>query len=241
METVRNESKDRINVLIVDDHPAIHTALKRVINDEHDMVVSGVAESVDEALSLFEHSVPEAAVVDISLNDSYGFELIHQLSNTPAAVAIVVYSMFDEHVYAERSIQAGAMAYLMKRAPTRHIVDAIRSAVEGNIYLSEEMASYLVDSLSPDNSSREDCYFASLTDREMALFQLMGEGYDVVEISEQLHLSRRMIETYRRQAKEKLGLESTTELLHLAVDWFHSHSNEPGGITSIKENEDCAR
>jgi DNA-binding NarL/FixJ family response regulator len=149
---------------------------------------------------------------------------------------MVVFSMYDEDVYAERAIRAGASGYLMKSEPTENIVEAVRSAHEGEVYLSRKMSSRILNKVAMGQSS-EPCFaIDELTDREMAVFQMLGQGYSVQEIQDRLSLSRKTIETYRRRAKEKLGYDTVSELLQYAVQWTYGQ-----GTSGEDESSDRQR
>lgn len=218
------QGTDRINVLIIDDHPAICEALKETVEDEMDMSVCATAHSSDDAIDLLDEHDPTVIILDISLKDSYGLDLISYVNSFHEETPIVIYSMFDETVYAERAIKAGAKGYLMKTEPTRKVIEAIRSACRGSVYLSENMTSHIVNRLGRNGSSEATLSVDAFTDRELAVFQMLGQGYSMSEITERLSLNRKTVEHYRRQAKEKLGLETTSELLQYAIQWTHAQS-----------------
>lgn len=220
------KTSDRITVLIVDDHPAICEALKETIEDEMDITVCGMAHTSDEAIELLDEHEPSVVILDISLKDSYGLDLVSYVNSFHEDTPIVIYSMFDENVYAERAIKAGAKGYLMKTEPTRKVIEAIRSACRGSVYLSEEMTSHIVNRLGKNGSAQAGLSIDSFTDRELAVFQMLGQGYSMSEITDRLNLNRKTVEHYRRQAKEKLGLETTSELLQYAIQWTHAQSTD---------------
>ena len=209
----------RIQVFVVDDHPAIREALAAAIDSKVDMRVVGESPTAEKALRMIERHVPDVVVVDISLEDAHGLDLIEELRSRLPDLRIVVFSMYDESVYAERAIRAGASGYVMKSEPTEHVVRAIQAVSEGDVYLSRRMSSRILSKV----IRQEDYTFRSateqLTDRETTVFKKLGEGQSVRDIAEALDLSRKTIETYRRRAKEKLGFESVDELLQYAVQW----------------------
>lgn len=215
---------DRIKILIVDDHPAICDALKQTIGNEIDMSVCAATTTSDEAMDLLDEHEPNVVILDISLKDAHGLDFISYVKNFHEDTRVVIYSMFDETVYAERAIKAGAKAYLMKTEPTKKIAEAIRSAHRGSIYLSEKMTSHVVNRLGTNGSSQPGLSVDSFTDRELAVFQMLGQGYSVSDITDRLNLNRKTVEHYRRQAKEKLGLDTTSELLQYAIQWAHAQS-----------------
>lgn len=220
--STRNRPTDHIRVFLVDDHPAIREAVRETVEGTIDMEICGEAESSDQAFRQIEEQQPDVAIVDISLNDAHGLDLVQNVRAQHPEVRTVVFSMYDENIYAERAIRAGASGYLMKSEPTKSIVEAIRSVNEGEVYLSRRMASRILNKVALGRTSEPSFAIDELTDREMAVFQMLGEGYSVQEIQDRLSLSRKTVETYRRRAKEKLGFETVSELLQYAVQWTYS-------------------
>ena len=216
-----DRSTDHIRVYLVDDHPAIREAIRDTIENTIDMEVCGETSSSDEAFREIEELQPDVAVVDISLNDAHGLDLVQNVRSQYPEVRMIVFSMYDENVYAERAIRAGAAGYLMKSEPTKNIVEAVRSAHEGEVYLSRKMSSRILNKVAMGRTSEPSFAIDELTDREMAVFQMLGQGYSVQEIQDRLSLSRKTIETYRRRAKEKLGFDTVSELLQYAVQWTY--------------------
>ena len=223
--TSPDRSTNHIHVFIVDDHPAIREAIRDTIEGTIDMEICGEASSSDDAFREIEELQPDVAIVDISLNDAHGLDLVQNVRSQHPEVRMVVFSMYDENVYAERAIRAGASGYLMKSEPTKNIVEAIRSVHDGEVYLSRRMASRILNKVAMGRSSEPSFAIDELTDREMAVFQMLGQGYSVQEIQDRLSLSRKTIETYRRRAKEKLGYDTVSELLQYAVQWTYSQGS----------------
>ena len=215
------KGSDRIRVLLVDDHPAIREAVADTINGTMDMEVCGQSSSSDGAFRLVEKLEPDVAIVDISLEDAHGLDLVQNIRSQYPDVKMIVFSMYDENVYAERAIRAGASGYLMKAEPTKRLIEAIRSINRGEVYLSRRMASRILNKVAMGRTSEPNFAIDELTDREMAVFQMLGEGHSVQDIEERLNLSRKTIETYRRRAKEKLGFDTVSELLQYAVQWTY--------------------
>jgi DNA-binding NarL/FixJ family response regulator len=216
-----DRSTDHIRVYLVDDHPAIREAIRDTIESTIDMEICGETSSSDEAFRDIEELQPDVAVVDISLNDAHGLDLVQNVRSQYPEVRTVVFSMYDENVYAERAIRAGAAGYLMKSEPTKNIVEAVRCANDGEVYLSRKMSSRILNKVAMGRTSEPSFAIDELTDREMAVFQMLGQGYSVQEIQDRLSLSRKTIETYRRRAKEKLGFDTVSELLQYAVQWTY--------------------
>ena len=214
-----DQSTTHIQTFLVDDNPAILEAIRNRIDDTLDVEVCGMATSSDEAFRKIEDMAPDTAVVDISLEDAHGLDLVQNLQSQCPEVQVVVYSMYDEMVYAERAIQAGASGYLMKDQPTDELIEAIRVVDKEEVFLSREMASQILNKVARGESSEPSFPIEDFTDRELAVFQMLGEGCSIEEIQDRLNLARKTVETYRRRAKEKLGFESVSKLLQFAVQW----------------------
>ena len=219
-----------IHVLVVDDHPAVRDAIADAVGAQPDMELVGLAGSADEAFDLIRTAQPDVAVVDISLGDAHGLDLVQNLRAEVNTLEVVVFSMYDEAVYAERALRAGARGYVRKSEPTAAVTEAIRAAAAGEIYLARRAASRILSKVAFGGSGRSENTggepgLEDLTDREMAVFQLLGQGRPPEEIADRLNLSRKTVETYRRRAKEKLGFESVTELLQFAIQWTYAQSS----------------
>ena len=221
----------RISVMVVDDHPAVRDAIALAIGAQPDMSLAGVAGSASEAFEVLRAGDPDVAVVDISLGDAHGLDLVQSLRAERSGLRVVVFSMYDEAVYAERALRAGALGYVRKSEPTSSVAEAIRAAAEGEIYLARRAASRLLARVAAGGEADGDgatAGLSELTDREMAVFQLLGQGQTADDISDRLNLSRKTVETYRRRAKEKLGLDSVAELLQFAIRWTYA---QDGSLT----------
>ena len=229
-----SKPSDQIRVLIVDDHPAIREAIVETLRKTMDMEVCGEASTSDGAFRMAEKLDPDIAIIDISLEDAHGLDLVQNIRSQYPNVNMIVFSMYDENVYAERAIRAGASGYLMKSESTKQLVEAIRSVNRGEVYLSREMASRILNKVAMGRASEPSFAIDELTDREMAVFQMLGEGYSIQDIEERLNLSRKTVETYRRRAKEKLGFDTVSELLQYAVQWHYgqgTHGRDDGHET----------
>jgi DNA-binding NarL/FixJ family response regulator len=222
-----NSSRQNLRVFVIDDHPAILEALCLTIADADDMEVCGTAKSASETLDSFPGAKPDVAVVDISLEDTHGLDLVQNIRNIFPDVQVVVFSMYDEDVYAERSIRAGAMGYLMKNAPTERILSAVRAAAKGEIFLSQQTSSRILHKLFRGKTGPGTQSIDDLKDHEFAVFQMLGQGFSMREIQDRLNLSRKTVETYRRHVKEKLGFETVAELLQFAVQWTYGQARSP--------------
>lgn len=224
---VSEKPRDKIDgnkakILIVDDHPLVREGLADLVNKEKDLVVCGQAEDAYQAMEAIRELKPDMAIVDISLKETSGLELIKDIKIQHPGLPVLTLSMHEESVYAERALRAGAKGYIMKREATKKVVTAIRKVLRGQLYLSEKMMTRLVrkfvDGKPEAGTSPIDC----LTDRELEVFSLLGRGNGTRQISEQLHLSVKTIETYRSRIKEKLNLTSASELLQHAFQWVNS-------------------
>lgn len=215
-----------LRIFLIDDHPVIRDALTDVIDSEPDLEVCGEAPSSEEALQQIEACSPDVAIVDISLADAHGLDLVERIRSQFPEIQTVVFSMFDENVYAERAIRAGATGYLMKSEPMEKIVDAIRSVSRGEIYLSHRLSSQILSKVVQSDPPSPNLAVDVLTDRELAVFQMLGQGDSIQEIAGRLSLGRKTIEAYRRRAKEKLGFDSVNALLQYAVQWTYEQGTQ---------------
>jgi DNA-binding NarL/FixJ family response regulator len=216
----QNKKKKRIRVLIVDDHPAVREALALKIGVQRDMEVCGEAADMGEALSLIADSQPDVAVVDISLKTGNGIDLIKRIKGRNANIRILVWSMHSEALYAERALRAGALGYVNKEQATDRIVEAIRRVLAGKVYLSEAMTERMLQravGAVPEEATRS--LLDVLTDRELEVFRLIGEGVKTADIAARLHLSVKTVETYRDRIRHKLDLDNGMKLANYATQW----------------------
>jgi len=211
---------ERARILIVDDHPIVRQGLKRLIDQHADLVVCAEAGDGHEALEAIRASKPDAAIVDIMLAEASGIELIKDIKARYPDVAILVLSYHDEVIYAERALRAGAAGYIMKDESAEELVNALCRVLSGAVYLSEGMASRMLTQLVGGASPAAGSPVERLTDRELEVFEMIGRGKSTREIAEALHLSVKTIESHRAHIKEKLGLETGTELVRYAVTWL---------------------
>jgi DNA-binding NarL/FixJ family response regulator len=214
--------KGKTKVLIVDDHPIIRQGLAELINNEQDLTVCGQAEDAPEALVKIKESEPDMVIVDISLKETSGMELIKDIKAKYSNLPVLVLSMHDEALYAERILRAGAKGYVMKAEATEKVIVAIRKILIGQIYVSDKMAAKMVRKLVGGGPDMGVSAIERLSDRELEVFHLIGQGYGTRQIAERLHLSIKTIETYREHIKEKLNLADASELLQYAIQWTHS-------------------
>jgi DNA-binding NarL/FixJ family response regulator len=205
-------------VLIVDDHPIVRRGLSSLLGDEANVVVCGEAEDVEDAMDLVDSTHPELVVVDISLKTGSGLRLLSEMKARFPNVKTLVWSMFDEKLYAERALRAGALGYINKRESIDHVVDAVNRVLDGEIYLSEPMTRGLLERVSGGGDLHADPV-GRLSNRELEVFELIGRGNTTQEIARSLHLSPKTVEAHRERIKLKLDLRNAAELNQRAVQW----------------------
>jgi DNA-binding NarL/FixJ family response regulator len=220
------EASERFRIVVVDDHPMVRERLGEVINREADLTVCGEAEDRFQALQVIGETQPDLAIVDLTLKNSHGFELIKDLQAMHPKVRILVVSMQEETLYAERTIRAGAQGYITKQEATRNILLAIRRVLAGEVYLSSAMAAKIASTVLGKSRAGSQATVASLADRELQVFELTGAGFSNREIAEKLHLDVKTVETYRARIKEKLNLKDASELRRRAIAWTHRHGHD---------------
>ncbi len=213
--------KGKVRVLLVDDHPVLRKGLGQMINHEPDLMVCGEAEDASKAFDAVSTLQPDVAVVDISLKRGNGIELIKNVKARYPELAILVLSMHDEALYAERALRAGSLGYIMKEEATELVLTAIRRVMAGEIFLSERMKSRMLQQIATGRGKTVVSPIEHLTDRELQVFRLIGEGRSTRQIAGELHLSVRTVEAYREYIKEKLSLKNSTELVQHAFHWVH--------------------
>jgi DNA-binding NarL/FixJ family response regulator len=209
-------------VFLVDDHPLVREWLSQLIQREDDLAVCGEAEDTQEALNKIEETKPDIVVADISLKNTHGLELVKDLQARHPTLPVLVLSMHDESLYAERVLRAGARGYITKQEATKRILQAVRQVLSGQIYISEKMASRMVHKMVLGRADSQKSPIERLTDRELEVFQLIGRGQGTRRIASDLHLGVKTVESYRARIKEKLKLEDGTQLLQQAIQWVHS-------------------
>jgi DNA-binding NarL/FixJ family response regulator len=210
-----------IRILIVDDHPMVRERLADIINGEADLTVCGEAEDRFQAIESIKSLKPDLAIIDLTLKNSDGLELIKDIHSRWRGLRMLVVSMHDESLYAERVIRAGALGYITKQEASRIILVAIRRVLEGNIYLNDRIATQIIRRLSIPNLDVDEVPSKLLADRELQVFELTGHGLDTRQIAEHLHIGVKTVETYRLRIREKLKLEQPNQLLQLAIAWVH--------------------
>ena len=215
---MNTQERRATRILIVDDHPIVRLGIRQMLAAESDLEVCGEAESAEVARQLIRTAHPDLAIIDLSLAAGTGLDLIRFLRESLPTLPVLVLSMHDEALFAERVLRAGARGYIMKREAITGLVGAIRQVLAGRIYVSEEATQAVLERLgheltAPDNP------LASLTDRELEVFDLIGRGQSTGAIAEQLGVSIKTVETYRSNIKTKLNLKDATDLIRFAATW----------------------
>ncbi len=206
-------------ILIVDDHPIVRHGMVQLIASEPDLEICGQASDAGEALDLIKATHPDLVIVDISLQGVNGIELIKQVKAIDNSIRMLVASMHDESLFAERALRAGAMGYINKEVAGDEVVEAIRQILKGKVYLSARMADHMLHRVVDGNEELTQSSIESLSDRELQVFELIGKGLSTREVAKKLHLSPKTVETYREHIKTKLNLKNSNELVRHAVKW----------------------
>jgi DNA-binding NarL/FixJ family response regulator len=217
-KTIPKTPGERRRIFLVDDHPVLRQGMGRLIDDQPDMMMCGEAESPPDALRLLAAAKADVAIVDLTLKGGDGLELVKQIRDRWKDMPILVMSMHDESLYAERALKAGAKGYVMKQEPQETVMAAIRTVAKGQVYLSPTMSAKLLQSFSGPRSAADLPPLARLTDRELEIFRLIGEGQSVRAIAEKLFLSTKTVEAHKEHIKQKLNLKSSNELLQYAIE-----------------------
>lgn len=212
------DGRRRTRILVVDDHPIVRLGIRQMLAAEPDLDVCAEAESADAAKQLIVDAHPDLAIIDLSLAEGTGLDLIRSLRESMPTMPVLVLSMHDEALFAERVLRAGARGYIMKREAITGLVRAIRQVLSGRIYVSEGMAQAVLERLGHDGAALDNP-LANLTDRELEVFDLIGRGQSTGAIAEQMGVSIKTIETYRSNIKTKLNLKDATDLIRFAATW----------------------
>ncbi len=207
------------SVLVVDDHPLMRQGLAMLINQQQDMQVCGEAEEAQAAMHAIAHLRPDIVILDISLAGPDGLDVLKNLRASDPDLPVLILSMHDEAIYAERALRARANGYIMKQEASDKVLVAVRRILNGDIYLSDRMSNKLLQQFIGGAPSMIQSRIASLSDRELEVFRLIGEGHATREIAEEIHLSVKTVETYQAHIKEKLSLRSGRELIQHAIQW----------------------
>jgi len=209
-------------IFLVDDHPIVLSGFRLLLDSQPDLEVCGAAGSAEEALERVHGSKAELVITDLTLPGRDGLEFIRDVLTMIPGQPVLVVSMHDELLYAERALRAGARGYLMKEAGSEKMLAAIRHVLAGNVYVSERMSARILEAFSGNHSRNTDSPVQKLSNREFEVFRMLGEGLMTKEIAVRLHLSEKTVAVHRTHIKEKLGMKSATELTHQAVRWVES-------------------
>jgi DNA-binding NarL/FixJ family response regulator len=206
-------------VLVVDDHPIVRQGLALMINQESDLLVCGEAEEASGAMHVLASAKPDILILDISLNGPDGIDLLKNVRSSHPNLPVLILSMHDESIYAERALRAGANGYIMKQEATEKVLTALRRILAGEIYVSDRIANKMLKHYITGSGTVRNSSIADLSDRELEVFRLIGEGQGTRQIAEALHLSVKTVESYQAHIKEKLSLRSARELMQHAIQW----------------------
>jgi DNA-binding NarL/FixJ family response regulator len=213
----------KCKVLLVEDHPMFREHLAQLIDRNLGMEVCGEADNIQDAMNLIEEKNPDIAIVDLSLKGSSGLELVKDIKARRAKVDVLVLSMHEEELYAERALRAGAKGYITKNEASSEIIEAIRCVMNGEVYASRKITAKLLERLTRRNAAPDLNGLALLADRELEVFQMLGCGKSTREIAKELNLGDSTVETYRSRIKDKLNLRSAAELYLRAGQWVREH------------------
>ncbi|MBS4096153.1 MAG: response regulator transcription factor [Sulfuricella sp.] len=218
------ESAGKYQILIVDDHPIVRQGIAQLINQENDLLVCCEAGDADEAMEKFRTCKHDVAIVDISLTGVSGIELLQMLRQRGYEVPVLVMSMHDESLYAERALRAGARGYIMKQEATEKILTALRQILKGDIYVSDKMRSRMLQRLIDNRPEENASPVATLSNRELEILRMIGQGFGTGEIARELKRSVKTIEAHRANIKDKLALKTAAELVRFAVQWVENET-----------------
>jgi len=209
----------KCRVLLIDDHPIVRQGLALLIDREGDLSVCGEADGAHSAFHAIETLRPDLVVLDISLSGPDGLDVLKEIRMKTASLPVLILSMHDESIYAERAMRAGANGYIMKQEATEKVLVAIRRILQGEVYLSDRLTNTMLQQYMRGVSPTKMSPLVSLTDRELEVFRLIGEGHGTRQIADELHLSVKTIESYQAHIKEKLALRNARELVQHAIEW----------------------
>ena len=219
----KDPSTSHLKVILVEDHPMFREQLAQLINRDLGMIVCAEADNSKDAMRLIDEHEPDVAIIDLTLRQSNGLELLKDLKAQNSQVKVLVLSMHDEEVYAERVLRAGARGYITKNEASFEVVKAIRKVMEGDVYVSKNVTSRILERMATKGGTAQASGVESLADRELEVFQLLGRGKNSRQIAEILGLGESTVETYRSRIKEKLQLRSSTELYLRAGQWVREN------------------
>ena len=206
-------------VLLVDDHPVVRQGLALLVGREPDLLVCGEADGAHSAFQAIDALQPDIVVLDISLTGPDGLDVLKEIRVRSGSLPVLILSMHDESIYAERALRAGANGYIMKQEATEKVLIAIRKILRGDVYLSERLTSAMLNQFVHGSDTIKSSPIVNLTDRELEIFRLIGEGHSTRQIADELHLSVKTIESHQAHIKEKLALRNARELVQHAIEW----------------------
>lgn len=217
------EHHGKRNVFLVDDHPIVRQGLVQLIQQEPDLRVCGEAADVKEARITLSKLTPDIVILDLSLRDSDGLELVKDIRNKYQQLPVLILSMHDENIYAERLLSAGANGYIMKQAAAEQLLVAVRRVLAGGIYVSERVGASMIERFAVTGRPQSADPIERLSNRELQVLNLIGRGRTTREIAETLNLSVKTVESHRQRIKKKLNLRSAPQLVQFAVNWYSGH------------------
>lgn len=223
MKKTEIKAANSYKVLLVEDHPMFREHLGQLINRDLGMSICGEADNIRDAMRLILETKPDIAIVDITLHGSSGLELLKDIKAQGLDINVLVLSMHDEELYAERALRAGAKGYITKNEASTEVIEAIRCVMKGDVYASRQMTAKLLERMTQKRSNSELAGMETLADRELEVFQMLGRGKSTREIAQTLNLGESTVETYRARIKEKLQLRSAAELYLRAGQWVRDH------------------
>jgi DNA-binding NarL/FixJ family response regulator len=211
-------------LIVVDDHPIVRRGLQQLIDTQPDLVLVGSAATSTEALDLVGQENPDLAIIDVNLSNGNGIELVKQLNAHHANLSVLMISMYDETLYAERALAAGAKGYIMKQASDEQMLQAIRRVLEGRLYVSDDVRKENFTTPPDQDAGEVDSPIDRLSDRELEVFLLLGRGFAPRHIAEKLSVSVKTVESHRRHLKDKLNIDSSAELTRYAIEWCRTEA-----------------
>ena len=239
VENAMRKQGGKYRILLVDDHPMVRRGVADVVSREPDLEICGKATDVPEALREVERTDPDMVLVDLTLKSGHGIDLIEKLKPRNPPVKMLVSSMHDETLFAERVLQAGAMGYITKQEPPETLMGAIRQVLHGQIYLSPRMTTRLLNRVAAGSLPGDDLA-KSLSNREIEVYEMIGDGLTIQQIAARLHLSPKTVETHREKIKHKLNLKSSAELNHRAVLWALEGGKPSGDVDGVCDPRNAA-